>query len=141
VLPAQIALLPEIAAGCAGTGVTVTTTASVKLQLPLDTVTVYVVVLVGVAVGLETFVALRPVVGNHEYVPPPVALSTVELPEQIETSAPALTLAGLATVTVTWSSAVHEPLVTVNVYVVVVVGFATGFKIVVELKPVGGVHA
>ena len=86
-------------------------------------------------------VALNPVAGAHEYVPPPVALSVVLFPAQIATSAPALTELPLNTVTVTMSIAVHEPFVAVNVYVVVAVGVATGLAIVVELNPVGGVHA
>jgi hypothetical protein len=48
----------------------------------------------------------------------------------------------LSTVTTTWSVAVQpvEVLVTVNVYVVVALGFAVGLDTVEELKPVVGLH-
>ena len=41
------------------------------------------VVIVGVATGLAILVALNPVDGDHEYVPPPLPLKAVEFPWQM----------------------------------------------------------
>jgi hypothetical protein len=42
------------------------------------------------------------------------------------------------TVTVTWSVFTHPSTVVVNVYVVVLAGFAIGFGIFVALRPIAG---
>jgi hypothetical protein len=47
--------------------VTVTVEEAEQLASPPFTVTVYVVVVEGLAVGLATFVADKPVAGDHEY--------------------------------------------------------------------------
>jgi hypothetical protein len=88
---------------------------------------------------LAILVALNPVAGDHVKLAAPVAFNVVLLPEQIETPEPALT-ALPPTVTVTVETEVQFPLTAVKEYVVVTVGVATGFKIVVELKPVLGAH-
>ena len=47
----------------------------------------------------------------------------------------------LFTVTVTWSEPRHpSALITVSEYVVVTLGFAIGFAIIVEFNPVAGLH-
>jgi hypothetical protein len=56
---------------------TVTVYGIVVEQLPFETVTVYAVVVIGVTV-IEAVVA--PLL--HKYVPPPVAVSVVDTPEQ-----------------------------------------------------------
>ena len=74
VLPPQTIALFE-PAFATGIVLTLTITASVAEHVPLLTVTVYVVVADGLATGFEIFVALKPVAGDHEYVPPPAAFN------------------------------------------------------------------
>lgn len=62
-------------------------------------VTVYVTVVVGDAVTLAPVVADSAVFGDHVYVVPPDAVSAVELPIQIVTSAPAVIVGKAFTVT------------------------------------------
>ena len=117
-----------------------TTTTSVLVQ-PFTSVTVnvYEVVEVGVAVGLETVPLLSVDDGVQLYVLPLlVPFSTVLDPLQTVTSGPALTVGGGFTVTVTIAVDEHPAFVTVTVYVVVTVGFATGFAITLLLNPVPG---
>jgi hypothetical protein len=71
----------------------------------------------------------------------PVAVSVVDAPVQIATSAPAFTTGSGLTVTVTKVEPVQPtPLVPVTVYVVVVAGLAVGLAQAVHDKPVDGVH-
>lgn len=118
------ALAPAMVAG-----VTLMVMTAVEVgHVPLTVLKVYVVVTVGEATGLAQFVQLNPVAGPHEYVPPPVPVRFVEVPEQI-TVPVEVTLAGTEVVTVTVTTAVavgHDPLETVTVYVVVTVGDAVG---------------
>jgi hypothetical protein len=125
---------------------TVIVTALVEVQpfAPV-TVTVYVVVAVGEAVGLDTVVELNPVAGDHEYELPATAVAPIEAEVVVHVNVagvPALAAGGVVfTVIVTELVAVHPfAPVTVTVYVVVAVGVATGFDIVVELNPVAGDH-
>jgi hypothetical protein len=70
-----------------------------------------------------------------------VPLSTVDVcPPQSVTSGPAFTVGKGLTYTVTWSWLVQVPWVAVSVYVVVVVGLAVGFRMVVELNAVAGLQ-
>ena len=119
-------------------GLTVTTTTSVPEHPPVVPVTVYDVVTAGVATGLAMFGLLNPAVGDHVYVVPPEA-PNVALPLQLmETSKPAFTDGNVFTVTVTEAVAEHDPFPTVTVYVVVEVGLAVGFAMLVALNPVAG---
>ena len=95
----------------------------------------------GEAEGLAQAVQLRPVVGLHEYVVPPVALRMVGAPMQIATSGPALTTGNELTVTVTVVLAVQPmPLVPVTVYVAVVPGVTVGLAQAVQERSVDGDH-
>jgi len=137
-VPEQIATsLPAFATGVV---LTVTTTASVEVQVPFATVTVYVVVDAGLATGLAIAALLNPVLGLHEYVVPPLAPNVVELPEQKLTSAPAFATGVGVTVTTTASVEEQVPFDAVTVYVIVVLGEATGFAMFVALNPVAGNH-
>jgi hypothetical protein len=76
-------------------------------------VTVYVVVTVGLAVGLAHVLHDRPVDGNHEYDVPPVAVSTVDVPEHMEIDGLTPIVGSGFTVTVTialfWQPAALKP--------------------------------
>ena len=73
---------------------------------------------------------------------PPMALAepfnTADCPLQMVTSGPAFTVGAGLTKTVIWSVEVQVPDVAVSVYVVVTVGVAVGFNIVVELNVAPG---
>ena len=98
------------------------------------------IVVVGFATGLAILVALRLVAELHVSVPIPKPLRVVELPEQIEASAPALAVGNELTLTTTTSEAVQPELLIVSVYVVVVVGLAIVPDIFVALKPTDNPH-
>ena len=106
---------------------TVIVRVAVLLQpLALVPVTVYVVVTDGIQFIGVPLDALRPVVGDHEYVEPPVAVSDVELPNHtIVVVLPAVIVGRAFTVTALVVVFTH-PLasVPVIVYVVVTVGDA-----------------
>ena len=108
-----------------GVELTFTNIELVALQFLLSvTVTLYVVLLVGEALGLETFVALNPVPGDHAYVsvpvpPDPVAglppINTLN-PEQTESyPGPALAVTAGLIVSVIESTEVHREIVSVTV--------------------------
>jgi hypothetical protein len=87
------------------------------------TVTVYVLVAVGLAVGFETVVDDKPVVGDQLYISPAIEATPMPMPvgfwvQVFVKSAPALAT-GIAvfTVTNTWSVAVHPLVVFVDVKV------------------------
>lgn len=92
------------------------------------------VVVVGFATGFAQVVQLSPVEGLHTNVPVPTALSVVEFPMQIEASAPAFTGGNGSVVIATKSVSGQLLSVTISVYVVFVVGEATGFEIFGLLK-------
>ena len=128
---------PALAVGVVFTVIATVAVAEHPLVVP---VTVYVVVADGVAFGFAIEGLLNPVVGNHAYVVPPLAVNGVEVPEQI-VAVPLADTDGIGlTVTVTTCVEEHIPVVPVTVYVVVVVGFATGFAIDGLLNPVVGNH-
>ena len=96
---------------------------------------------VGDAVGLAQVVQDKPVDGDHTYEVAPVAVNDTELPLQIVWSAPALTV-GLGLTVIKTIPVSVQPLasVPVTIYVVVVVGDATGLVQEVQDKPVAGVQ-
>jgi len=102
-------------------------------------------VVVGFAVGCAIIVELKPKDGLHEYEFPAIAAVPIKADVVVQfkfLSVPAFAVGGVVlTFTVTISVAV-QPFapVTVTVYVVVTIGFAVGCAIVVELKPVEGLH-
>ena len=69
----------------------------------------------GVAVGLTLLGKFRLPAGAQVYEVPPEAFKTVEAPLQIVTSLPALAVGNDLTVTVTTSTSLHAPLLTVKV--------------------------
>jgi len=79
--------LPALATG---NGFTVTITLSVDDPHEFDTVTVNVIVVVGLAIGLLILVELNPLIGDHKYDVPPVAVNDVWSPLHIVTLFPAL---------------------------------------------------
>ena len=94
--------------------------------------------IVGFATGFAQVVQLSPVEGLQEKVPAPTPLRVVELPIQIDLSAPALT-AGMGNVVIVIISVLVQLLsVTTNVYVVLAVGEATGFEMFGLLKLAAG---
>ena len=112
----MVALLPASAVGKA---FTVTVTLSVDVHdAPLVTVTVYVVFNAGDTVMLAVVSVVL-----HAYVPPPEAVNVVDFPLHIVALVPASAVGTALTVTVTLSVDVQlDPLVTVTVYVLLVVG-------------------
>lgn len=81
-------------------------------------------------------VALSPVAGDHEYVKAPLALRTVEFPEQMVTGFGVTDTVGKGlTVTVILLVPVHPEDVPVTVYVIVAAGLAVGFEQLVQLNP------
>jgi hypothetical protein len=98
------------------------------------------VVTLGVADGEEQVVQERPTAGLHTYVDAPLAVSTAATPSHLVTLLPADTVGDVFTVTVTVAVREHPLAVPVTVYVVVVVGLATGLAQVVQDKPVDGAH-
>jgi hypothetical protein len=121
-----------------GTGLTVMVTVDVLLQGPVVPVTVYVVVADGEATGFATVELLNPAAGDQLYDVAPLAVRLVLNPSQIVV-VPLMVTTGIGTiVTVTVAVAEHPPADPVTVYVVVEDGVATGFAIVVLLKPVAG---
>ena len=140
-VPAQIVTSgPALAEGSAGY---VTEIKSVAVPQLLVTSSVYVKEAAGVHTGFGQVVQLNPVDGDHENVPlpVPVPLKVVLSPAHTETSNPALAVGKAFIPTLTASSMLPQEFVTVSVYVVAIVGFATGFEIVVLLNPVDGDHA
>lgn len=136
--PMQI-VVPPAAARLTGP-LTNTVTVSVPWQLFASvTWTVYVVVADGNAFVVAAFGEPRLPAGNQLYVVPPPVLSCVVSPEQMVISGPAKTLRLLEIATVIVSLD-EQPLapVPVTINVVLTVGVATGFAIVVSLKPVDG---
>lgn len=104
--------------------------------------TVYVVVAVAEEVGVAVVAPVKELAGDQTYPVPPVAVNPVVVPEQIETALPALIVGKGFTVTVTTDVLVQPPpAVPTTVYVVVVVGLATGFAIVELLNVAEGVQA
>ena len=104
-------------------------------------VTVYVVITEGNAVGSEMLGLLRPDEGDQTYVIPPVALSETTDPGQTTVLLPALISGKGFTETFTESEFVQpSEFVTVTVYVVFVVGEATGFESVELFSEAVGVH-
>ena len=92
------------------------------------------------ALGLTLILApVAPVF--HKYVLPPEAVSNAAVPLQM-VEEPATEIKGRRlTVTIVDAFLVHPtPSVTINEYVIEVVGEATGLATVVELKPVAGLH-
>jgi hypothetical protein len=99
------------------------------------------VVAAGDAVTAAVLVALKPVAGLHVYVVAPLAVKPTLLPEHIDAEpGVTVTVGDGAIVTTTVFVLVHEPLVPVTVYVVVVAGFAVTDAVLVALKPVAGAH-
>lgn len=112
------------------------------LQLPV-TETVYVVVTVGVAMGFWQFVQLKPVAGLHKYVLALLDCKTVESPMHIVGFVTVIVggkVLGWLTVIVTLAVPLEQVPVTETVYVVVMIGDATGFAQVVQLNPVAGLQ-
>ena len=72
--------------------------------------------------------------GLHKKVPAPAAFSVVLSPMQMDTSEPALTAGKGSAVREIRSVSVHVLSVTIKVYVVEVVGLATGLEIFGLLK-------
>jgi len=71
----------------------------------------------------------------------PLAVNTVLLPLQMVV-APATVIEGdVMTFTITCAVSVHVPEEPVTTYVVLVIGEATGFAMLVALNPVAGDHA
>jgi hypothetical protein len=104
-------------------------------------VTVYTVVTVGEASGLAHAVQDSPDPGDHVYVTPPEALSSVPEPRHIVVGALARIAGKGLTVTLT-VSVFMQPLapIPVRVYTVVVAGLAVGLAHVVQESPVAGDH-
>lgn len=137
--PAQI-VEPPVAV-TPGIGFTVITAVAVAEQPEDVPVTVYVVVEVGVAVTVGAVVELRPVAGSQLYVAPPLAISMLLPPVQMEAVEGDTATVGTGfTVIVTVAVLKQVPDVPVTVYVVVVAGVAIGFAIVVLLRPVTGLQ-
>lgn len=76
----------------------------------LTPVTVYVVVTVGVAVKGVPVLALRPVVGDQEYVAPPVAPIVVDEPVHIEVAPPVVAMVGNALTVMVLVAVLLQPL-------------------------------
>ena len=137
---------PALALGGVLSTVTVTTSVAVQPLGPV-TVNVYVVVELGLADVVAEFGLLNPDVGLqlYEFEPPvDTPIETLEKLQSIDPLLPALALGGvLSTVTVTMSVAVHEGFalsVTVNVYVVVLLGLADVIAELGLLNPDVGLH-
>ena len=120
--PTRLWLGPALAVGA---GLTFTSTELVALQFLVSvTVTLYVMLLVGEALGLEIFVALNPVPGDHAYVSVPVPPDPVDglppittfSPEQTESyPGPALAVTAGLIVSVIESTEVQSETVSVTV--------------------------
>ena len=93
---------------------------------------------VGLAVGLIQVLHDNPVDGLHKKVPVPVTLSVVELPLQMDSSAPALRTGTGKVASKTKSVSVQLLSVTTSVYVVLEVGDATGLELLGLLKEAEG---
>jgi len=137
----DIPVMPMVTVGF---GFTLTVTVCVPVH-PLDVVpvTVYVIVDVALLVTVAPVVALKPVDGLHEYVPPapaPLAVSDTEPPVQYVVGPPGvIVIVGSGfTVTVTFAESLQPPLEPTTVYVVVDTIVTNGLGQVVQLKPVAG---
>jgi hypothetical protein len=97
----------------------------------------------GFAIGLPTFGSLKPEMGLHVNVTPPVAFKLVGVPWHIVTSGPASAVGSVFTVTVVAAVFVQVPFETVSVYVpaiAIVALFETLGFCKVLLKPSGPVQ-
>ena len=90
-----------------GNGITCIVKLSVPTHDPFLASTVYVIVEFGLAIGFAMVGSLKPVVGNQEYVEPPLANSCTEEPAQTWVSGVCWTVNFDANVTSTVSYETH----------------------------------
>jgi hypothetical protein len=98
------------------------------------------VVLSGEAIGLEQLLQLNPADGDQVYAVAPEAFSCMLACGQMVAFSPNVRTGGGAMVMVMLPEPLLHPPVMLTVYVVVVVGTATGSGQFVQLNPVAGLH-